>query len=291
MLDRTSPVRPDRPSVPPGRDSVDRTCGPRRSLTDALDREWLRLRCRPSSLRRLRSVHTDEPDLDRWASDRLGSARDLDDVVALTHRRLGADGDRLLRWLLLAASSEPLAARIVLQRLLPLAISAAARWTAVDGTGPPVDEVITASMVAILRADRSTDRAHLAPRLVGAAVQDALRTPRRRRRTTAEVSSGNLRFELTAAPSPELDPLVAVTRLLHAGTAAGVDPDLLDVARRLARGESTSRIAEASGCTDRTIRNRRRRLAEWARAELDPSWADWADPLTGVEARAGRSAA
>ncbi len=282
MTDRTRPAR---------RDLAERACGPHRSLTDALDREWHRLRCRPNSLRRLRAVHTDEPDLDRWAHDRLGSARDLDDVVALTHRRHGSEADRFLRWLLLAATSEPLAGRIVLQRLLPLAISEAARWTSAEGSRPPVDDVITAAMIAIIRADRAAGRAHLAPRLVGAAVHDALRKPRRRRWTTAEVSSGDLRFELTAAPSPELDPLVAVARLLHAGAAAGLDPDLLDVARRLARGESTARIAAASGCSDRTIRNRRRRLAEWARAELDASWSEWTDPLTGVDVRAGRSAA
>ncbi len=291
MAERTTSPNSDRPRVVRRPGPELRSHDARRSLTDALDREWHRLRCRPGSLRRIRGLRTGEPDLDRWARRRLDAARDLDDVVALTHHRLGADGDRFLRWLLLAATSEPLAARIVLQRLLPLAINEAARWTTVDGASPPVDEVITASMIAIIRADRSWGRDHLAPRLVGAAVHDALRKPRRRRWTTAEVSVGDLRFELTAAPSPELDPLVAVARLLHAGAAAGLDPDLLDVARRLARGESTTRIAAASGCTDRTIRNRRRRLAEWVRTELDGSWADWADPLTGVEARAGRSAA
>ena len=278
-----SPVPGDPTVVDTG--SVRRRPG---ELTAALDREWRRARRRPSSIRSIRSWRTGDDEFDRWATSRLDRVDALDRVVALVDRRTGTDGDRLLHWLLVVAESEPLAARIVLQRLLPLAVSTATRLAPFDACRPPVDDVVTATVVAIAEYDRSVRRRHIAPRLIDRAIEEVFRTPRRRRSFTSEEVTNPMAFPPLHAPTPELDHLTAAARVLAAGAAAGIDPALLEVARRLVRGESTADIAVERRCTQRAVRQQRARVAERLRTALDESWNDWSDPLTGLEFASAR---
>ncbi|MEL6890709.1 MAG: hypothetical protein AAFP84_03880 [Actinomycetota bacterium] len=252
-------------------------------LTNQLHREWRRLRRRPGTMRDVLAWRTGTADLDERVTGRLASARHLDDVLALTDQAAGPSGDEILHWLMVVGVTEPLAARIVLQRVLPVVVHQARRWPVHHSAIDPADDAIIAASLAIEAYDRSEQRRYIAPRIVSAALHEAFRKPQRRRSFTIERAVAAPRFEREFSPPHELNGTIAAARLIAAAEAAGVDADLLELTRRLARGESTTSIAADRQCTDRTIRNQRTRAISALRTCLGPGWSDWRDPLTAVE--------
>lgn len=237
--DRARPPRPDRPDRP------DRI-GPQ------LDREWTVLRHDPGALRRANgwrvvNVHVD----------------DLDQLVTLAGGRQPTrpNTDEVLRQLLLTAHDDQLAARVVLQRMLP-GLYGAVRRRRSDATGTVglLEELVGAAWITIRTFDPARRPSCLGAALVRGAEHRAFRAGSRGR-LIAEPCSG----------SPALDEVIDPARphaveelaeLLRLARQSGLDEADLTLVRQLVRFGSSSALADELGVTDRTVRNRRARVTD-----------------------------
>ncbi len=152
---------------------------PHAELLPRLTREWQAIRHRPAVLRRART----------WD---LGVPFDsLDDLIeAAGFRRVdplqgehdpAATGDDVLARLLVASRHDELAARVVLQRLLPGLVSIARRWAHRPEGGPEALDELLAAAWTVIRTFPVERRAHqLAARLLRDAQYHAFVRPHRR---------------------------------------------------------------------------------------------------------------
>lgn len=261
-------------SLPVGYGSPHRRSSP---LLDELDREWARLDRRASTWRTVRSWISDG-----WLplSDEVG---DLDALVALTQPSAG-DGtghDDLLRRLIALAGIDDLAARIVLQRILPGVISGARRWTLRDRSADPVDVVVGAAWLAIRGFDLDGRHCHVAPALIADSIWIGFRRGSRRK-TEQEVPVSSDVLAMRPAPEHRLDPTTALAGTIRAADRAGVPEKDLEFLRHLVRAGSPSAVAAERGVSPRTVRNHRDIATAQVRSALGGGWSDWADPLTAA---------
>lgn len=232
----------------------------RRSRTAAsrLIEEWQSLAEAPSSLRRV----------DAWGIPG-GPVGHLDELLVRagfgTHAH-DADGDRVLWLLVRRATHDDLAARVVLQRILPPLLAIARRRGRIvrGGVEAALDEVLAAAWGVIRDYPWHRRRDKVAANLVrdseyAAFVRDARRGPR-----TVALAPG-LAATL-AAPDHVDDPGVVLARLIAEGRRAGLAREDVDVLRALARGESTERTAARLGVSVRTARSRRAQAISELRA-------------------------
>ncbi|MFK8024662.1 MAG: hypothetical protein AB8G26_11945 [Ilumatobacter sp.] len=257
-------------------DSSRRTNAPRRStpLLDELDREWALLRRRRSARRTVR----------RWIADDLvalpPTTTDVDDVVDATAGDRAGLGDERLRALVALAPSDPLATRVVLQRLLPGLVAAARRWRATDSTHP-VDVVISGAWEAIHGFDPSRRPSRIAPALISDSLWISLRRDSRRR-SHDEVPVAQEAFAFRPSSTPRIDAATALAATIRAAGLAGVTDHDLDLLRSLAEHGSTTAVAQLRGVTARTVRNHRDIAAHEVRRALGTDWSDWDDPILAV---------
>ena len=274
MDDRSRPARPARPATAPGapHPSTARRAGSRyrTALLEELDREWERLGRRPMTRRAVAAWFADDGPL---AGSTLATALahverpHLDDVLEATrHRRPHAE--RSLGALLALAASDELAARIVLQRVLPGLVAGARRWSSLDPDA--VDVVIGAAWVAITGFGARRRPSSLAPALVSDALWIAFRRASRRR-APEEVPLPLEALGERAAPR-RIEPMVALAEALRAARAAGVSEADLGAIRALAAAGSPSAAARALQVTPRTVRNRRDAAGRRIRDALGPDW-------------------
>ena len=227
---------------------------PTRRSSVRLHREWRHLRRRPDAVERART----------WG---LGPIADLDDVLALAglERAPTAAHDRTVRHLVELARTDDLAARVVVQRLLPGLLTVVARRNRRGHrTGnDPLDELLGAAWVAVRTFDPARRPSSLAAALVSDAEYRVFRAPYRRRRPDP-VDPTTLDLGTDGESSPH--PLDELHELLADAEAAGMPRSDLDLAQRLVTSTSTEAVAAALGVTARTIRNRRKRLTDHLRA-------------------------
>jgi DNA-directed RNA polymerase specialized sigma24 family protein len=154
------------------------------------------------------------------------------------------------------SATDELAARVVLQRLLP-GISSLARRRVADGRlySELLDEVL-ASAWTVIRT-YPVDRRHtfVAVGLLREIEYQAFRRAHRRLATFVSTPMQTL----DTRPAAVSHPCAAeeLRDLLEAALLAGLSADDVELARRLGRGETTRDIATATKVTDRTVRNRR----------------------------------
>jgi hypothetical protein len=242
------------PSISPPRPSSD----PSRHLVVRLQREWDRLSRSPRSVHRARAWG--------WRFRRIDS---LDDVLVLTGyshspaERAAArliDGDVALGELVLIARHDELAARLLLQRLLPGIAASARRHSTRGGRGggpltDALDEVIATAWTVIRTYPVERRPRFIAPNLLRDIEYRTFVQPTRRIATFIPQPTDD--FDLAAAPPPAVSPTDELAELLQMAEQAGLDHGDLELARRLGSGESTAQLAAACFVTDRTIRNRR----------------------------------
>jgi hypothetical protein len=174
-----------------------------------------------------------------------------------------ATADLVLGALVRRARHDDLAARVVLQRLMPGIAAIATRWSRGVGRAAAFDEALGAAWEAIRTFPIDRRPVRVAFGLLTEVEYRAFRKPLRRK---ARFEPCDVETELSNAPTvwapaAAADPAVELAELLDAAAAAGVPDDDLELVRRLGRGESPISIAECHRVTDRTIRNRRREVA------------------------------
>ncbi len=209
--------------------------------------EWGRLRTRPDALRRAAGWGLVEAHL-----------ADLDQVL----RAVGfetpatADTERRLRALLLTAAHDELAARVLVQRLLP-GLLAVVRRRRRGGYGDAAfDELLATLWISIRTYNPRRRPACLAAALISDADYRAFRSAERRRSATERPVVIDESHVASSPPcaSDELD------ELLVDALAAGVSAGDIELMRQLVDSPRAIDLARELQVTPRTIRNRRDRI-------------------------------
>ena len=208
-----------------------------------------------------------------------GPITDLDQIlVAVGYRdRSGGAIERerqndALRALVHHARTDDLAARIVLQRLVPGMLADLTRRGDRDRRDRTrFEELIGSAWISIRIASVPDDARCVAARLMDDAWYRAFRGPRRRRDATELSVDPNTFSELPEELDPT--PLDELADILGEARRRGLDPDDVTLIRDLVRVESPARLAAERKVTPRTVRNHRdravhsiRRLAATAAA-------------------------
>ena len=215
-------------------------------LAARLHAEWTRLRRHPAALGRAR----------RWAIVD-GRVDDLSQVLTAVGFEVAPsiECDEALRRLVLLSADDDLAARTVIQRLLPglLAVTARRRTQTQDA----FDELAGAAWISIRTFNPARRPACLPAALIADADYMAFRKPWRRA-AAGELPTDTTSFdEIEAEPQTTADEEVAA--LFSRAVEAGLPPDDLELLRRLAAATPTSQLAAELDVTPRTVRNRRDR--------------------------------
>jgi hypothetical protein len=227
---------------------------PIRQLSTRLDREWAHLTTRIAVVRRARSwAITDAPfgtldELLALAGHRTTDAMDGPDPTA------AARADELLGRLLALAPTEPIAARVVLQRILPGLMSIVRAEQRRDAGTDAMSELVAEAWVTITRPrSDALPSSDVAARLLNEARHRAFVRPRRRRRIAEEFG---VDIDVAVpAHSSSFDEVVAVLAEARRG---GLPAAHLDVVRGLLDHGTSRRLAAATGITARTVYNRKR---------------------------------
>lgn len=244
-------------------------------LLSEMDREWARLRRRPTTLAAIAAWPTTG-----LLREVIADAFSIDDIVDATQpaQRPPHECSEILAQLIDLSTERELAGRIVLQRILGGLISAAGKWRSLRSEAHPIDVIIGSAWIAIASYDTSSRSGPVALALIADAVWIGFRQARRRMSSTEIPVPDNT---LTSRPAPphELDPMQALAGTLRAATRAGVPGAELDLIRTLCANGSPTRVAQDCSVTARTIRNRRDVAVHSIRCALGPEWSDWTDPL------------
>lgn len=264
----------------------------------SLDDEWNRLRRRPAALRRaVRWVPLAHPEHRDPLAELTTRLRDLDELCEASDRPRAAhplptrstrsirsarsqtplvtSAEETLRWLVRAGRLDPLAARIVLQRVLPGVIHGC-RPDLRTGLDERLENAIGTAWLTI----RTFDERRRGP-VAAAIISDATRLARHgpRRRTMAELPRPPHLFDGDVGRPSENDPTIELARTLRSARRAGVARDHLDLMRELVAADDVEHVARHHGVSTRTIRTRRRRAVSSVRSALGEEWCPLLDSV------------
>jgi hypothetical protein len=221
--------------------------GTRRTDTGGrLARDWIRLRTRPDHLATARTWHlVDHP------------VESLDDILHAVgfERAPDESNERRLRQLVAFAAEDDLAARIVIQRLLPGLLAVVRRRR---GASPYVfEELLGAAWIAVRTYNPSRSPRSIAASLISDADYNAFRAQGRRRSSLERPVDPQLQDRPDAHEVGSCEELAA---LLAQAAAAGVPAGDLELVRQLLASPTAIELARSLQITPRTIRNRRARI-------------------------------
>jgi hypothetical protein len=219
-----------------------------RHLLSRLQREWDHLAVSPEALATVR----------RWPIV-IGRVATLDDILRRTGYGVAGTAphhDAMLRELIRLARHDPLAARIVLQRLLPGIAAIGRRRTPPFGDPLEALDEALASAWTVIRTVRIErwDR-YVIVNLLKEIDYHAFRRARRRKCEFVPTIT-NL---LDEHPAFEEEPTSAdeLRELLDDARRAGFEPADVELAERFAAGATANQIAAEQKVTPRTVRNHR----------------------------------
>jgi hypothetical protein len=227
-----------------------------RSVFDLLDDEWRRLSTDRGAPRRLRDV-----------CDAAGGAMSLGDVERFVRAAHPADADRVLLALVRrAVAGDALAARVLLQLLLPGTRALARRWWAL---GDP-DERAAAAVTAVYHRIRHYPIERRPGRVAANVLLDAAHELRRAVPKLLATPSADPAAQ-AAVPDRAWTmhrsvehPAVELTEVLADAVAAGIverdDAEL--IARSRIGGQRVADIAQHRGLRPRTLWDRRQRAED-----------------------------
>ena len=231
-------------------------------VTDRLAVEWRRLTVTRAELAKVRAWQLPGEEVRTLDDvlDRSGYRQPPTSGSPIPVRRPRATNDEavdayLVR-LLQLAKTEPLAARIVLQRILPALSGLARRYSAGRGQQHAVLDELVATAWWVIRAypvDRRPRR--IVSNLVRDIGFETMVRPRRRRQASELPTETD---QLDRADVTTVDPLIELSEVLQAARQRGVvsDSDVQLLGALIRRGRADLVAAEL-GVTARTVRNHR----------------------------------
>ena len=234
---------------------------PLRSLTHRLDDEWTLLRHDREALRRAagwRLIDTDLHCLDEVLTS-IGftpspAARSCVDPVGAEWR---------LRRLVELGRDDPLAARVVLQRLLPgLLAVARRRATSTAQAVEQIDELVAAAWRVIATFNPARRPRNLAAAILADADEQAFRRAWRRAAAREVVTTRGFDRLVDTTPVHPDDEVVA---LLQLAAETGMPASELELIRRLLADETADDLARELAVTSRAVRYRRARITDQLR--------------------------
>lgn len=235
-----------------------------RPLLARLDREWHALTSRPAALRRAHGWGLGVPfaGLDELvaatgssslhAAARLAAAA-CPTAPGLDDRPLPS-GDEVLARLVMVARRDDVAARVVLQRLLPGLVSRSRRWSGHrdGGSSDAFDELLSAAWMVIREFPVERHPQHVAARMLRDSEYRAFGRARRRLLVHELVEPGVLDGRVEP---PADEPLLELMEVIaQAGALPEADRRLLIL---LAGGRSQTELAQLLDVSERTVRNHR----------------------------------
>lgn len=244
-------------------------------LSTRLNRDWEHLRRSRTARRRahnwnLPTAIQNPGDLEHSPPPPTGLAESedlLDRILQATRQ-----SEPLLYRLLELARDDELAARLVLQRLLPGLLVSAQRARS-DLHPERFDDLMGAAWLVIRTYNFDRQPSCLAAAMIRSSEHLAYKAAARRR-SASEISSDRPeQLRATATPNPDdgavtssslvfgQDPLFEFLDVVREATTGGLDEEDLSLIRRLVNGASTTVLAADFGVTSRTIRNRRQAVA------------------------------
>lgn len=240
------------------------TCPSPSPLYRALDREWQLLTRRPDAVARARM----------WPLGLTTPPASLDDVVLATgYGRIGVDdvvADEVLRRLVELAAADPLAARVVLQRIVPGLRTLPRRHRVFGARLADVDDDVVGAAWTVIRTFPIQTRCRqVAAQLIGDVGYRVFRLPTRRAARFEPHPATT--FDEWQAPDTEQAAAAELDELLSTADRAGLDAGCVALLRRLAAGTTTAELAREQRVTERMIRYRRTAAIERVR-ELALSW-------------------
>lgn len=239
---------------------------PRHRLIDRLQRQWDDIVDSPRAVARATA----------WFPEPIATLDDVLRIVGLHGTRDDHRADEALARLVGHAHSDELAARVVLERILPGLISIAVRRGRMTpgGTTACFDELVPAAWLLIrsYRLDRRPAR--IAVNLLRDSEYEVFVRNRRRRTNAAEqLVSIVPDHEVPAGHGDTL-----VDDVVRLGREIGIPRHDLRLLVELASGRRPTEIGAALGVTARTIRNRRAALAVLVRSALAGDEVTWPPP-------------
>ncbi|HEY0518194.1 MAG TPA: hypothetical protein VGC84_01785 [Ilumatobacteraceae bacterium] len=220
-----------------------------RYLLSRLQREWNVLRCRRSVLVRASAWQLTKAPL-----------TSLDELLVLTGLGSGpvpAASDDIMRRLVTSARVDDLAARVVLQRMLPgLSACAKRNSSSFESQLDALDELVSEAWTVIKTFPiERRDRYVIKNLLTDCEYHAFLKL---RRRMLVQVVTDPVHLDRTVEiDDTETEPIMTIVRLLRAAQASGEDNADMEVVVALLNASTVKQAAAALGVTDRTVRNRR----------------------------------
>ena len=208
--------------------------------------EWTRIRSRPEHLRTASTWRIVD-----------GPVASLDEILTAVGYECGPtrDTERRLRRLVMIARSDELAARVVLQRILPGLLALVRRRR---GQADHVfEELVGAAWIAVRTYNPARAPQSVAAALISDADYSAFRADSRRRSSTERPVDPHA-DDLPHVHEPSSCEQLAL--LLVDAVEAGLAPADLELLRQLLDAPTTNQLAEVLRITPRTIRNRRDRI-------------------------------
>ena len=208
--------------------------------------EWTRLRSRPQHLRTASTWRIVD-----------GPVASLDEVLTAVgyESTPTPDAERRLRRLVGIARDDELAARVVLQRILPGLLAVVRRRR---GQADHVfEELLGAAWIAVRTYNPARAPHSIAAALISDADYGAFRAGARRRSSTERPAGAEV-DDLPHVHEPSACEQLAA--LFVDALDAGIAPADLDLLRQLLDAPTTNELAAVMRITPRTIRNRRDRI-------------------------------
>lgn len=168
-----------------------------------------------------------------------------------------SQGDNYLWLLVKQASGDELAARIVLQRILPPLVAIARRRGQIidGGIDAAVAEVLPTAWMVIRKYPWHRRPNKVASNLVLDSEYFAFVQANRAKKVKVFAVEPNLLGELVAEPeTSEFAPEVCLENLISSAICQGINPRHVEVLRAVARGETAAKIAKQYGIAERTAR-------------------------------------